>query len=105
SLRWLGGGAGGRKQAMTRAMLSRGGQIAAQSSPPAKTVCWRHSSRRLDAVQAVGRILAREEHDIALGRGLAGVHDVGGNVDHRARFGLDLFLSNLGPNRALQNVD
>src|SRR5262252_1040297 len=95
----------GLKQAINRAMLSRRGQIAAQSSPPAKTVCWRHSSRRLDAVQAVGRILAREEHDIALGRGLAGVHDVGGNVDHRARFGLDLFLSNLGPKRALQNVD
>src|SRR5215475_15852121 len=62
-------------------------------------------SRRLDAVQAVGRILAREEDDVFLGRRPAGVRDVGGNVDYRAGFGLDLRFPDPCPKRALQNVD
>src|SRR5262249_19034203 len=76
------------------------GREAPSKGPPRELV-----SRRLDAVQAVGRILACEEDDVFLGRRPAGVHDVGGDVDHRARLGLDLRLADSCPKRALQNVD
>ena len=59
----------------------------------------------LDPVQAVGRVLDREEHDIGLGRRLAGVDDVGRNVDHRAGLGLDLLVADLRPERAFEDVD
>src|SRR5262249_34404213 len=76
------------------------GREAPSKGPPRELV-----SRCLDAVQAVGGILAREEDDVFLGRRPAGVHDVGGNVDYRAGLGLDFLLSNPCPKRALQNVD
>src|SRR5262244_2936184 len=76
------------------------GREAPSKGPPRELV-----SRRLDAVQAVGRILAREEDDIFLGRRPTGVHDVGGNVDYRAGLGLDLRFADPCPKRALQNVD
>src|SRR6476661_5309560 len=59
----------------------------------------------LDAVQTVGGVLAGEEHDIAIRRGLAGMHRIGGDVDHRAGLGLDLLVADLRPERALQNID
>src|SRR5262245_2307076 len=99
---------GGRKQAINRAMLSPldsqtlpgFASFNSVTGPPRELV-----SRRLDAVQAVGRILACEEDDVFLGRRPAGVHDVGGDVDHRARLGLDLRLADPCPKRALQDVD
>src|SRR4029450_8787730 len=62
-------------------------------------------SGRLDAVQAVGRVLAGEEDDVAVRRRFARMHHVGGDVDHRSGLGLDLLLADPRAKRALQNVD
>src|SRR6476646_6979807 len=83
-------------------------------SPPARRVnlsyrpahsCCAKVSRRLDAVQAVRRVLAGEEDNVAVRRRLARVHHVGWNVDHRSRLSFDGLLADLGSKRALQDVD
>src|SRR5947207_2455466 len=65
----------------------------------------RQRSLRLDSMQAVGGVLAGEEHDVGVGRCSAVMHDVGGNIDHRAGPGLDLLVADLAAEGALQDVD
>src|SRR5882672_1902181 len=65
----------------------------------------RRRSRRLDAVQAVRGVLAGEEHHVAVRRRLAGMHDVGWDVEERAGLGVDFLVADLGAERALQHVD
>src|SRR6516165_11309522 len=60
---------------------------------------------RPDPMQAVGSILAGEEDDIGVGRCLAGMHDVGGNIEHRARPRLHLLTAYTRPERAFEDVD
>src|SRR5262249_25268256 len=74
------------KQATGRAMLSR--------PVPALTPI-----SAFDAVQAVGGVLAGEEHHVGIGGGLAGMHGVRGHIDDRARLGLDLLVADLRPER------
>src|SRR6185436_2504395 len=86
------------KQANARAILSPF-PAAVGLFPPIS------GSGRLDAVQTVRSVLAGEEHDIAIRRGLAGMHRIGGDVDHRTGLGLDLLVADLRPERTLQDID
>src|SRR5262245_1225819 len=62
-------------------------------------------SAGLDAVQAVGGVLGGEEHHVGLGRRPAGMHDVGGDVEHRAGLRRDRLAADDGRERALDDVD
>src|SRR6266571_8410530 len=74
----------------------------ARSSGMRARVVW---LRRLDAVQAVRRVLAGEEQHVGVGRRLARMDGVRRNVDDRAGLCLDLLAAHLGPERAFENVD
>src|SRR6266545_2258566 len=83
------------------------GPTAKTGNPPRDLVApplWRLSGC-LDSVQAVRGVLAGEEDDIGVGRGLAGMHGVRGDVDHRSGLGLDLLVPDLRPERAFEDVD
>ena len=56
-------------------------------------------------MQAVRGVLDGKENHIALGAGFAGMHDIGGNVDHRARLGLDRLAADGRVKHAVENVD
>ena len=56
-------------------------------------------------MQAVRRILDGEENHIAIRAGLAGMHDIGRHINHRARFGFDGFAVDGGMKDAFQNID
>src|SRR4029077_10453075 len=57
------------------------------------------------AVQAVRRVLHRKEYDVAIHRSFAGMHDIGGNVDHRTGPGFDGLAADGGVEDALQNIN
>ena len=56
-------------------------------------------------MQAVGGVLAGEEHDVGVRCCSPVMHDIGGNIDHRAGLGLDLLVADLAAEGALQDVD
>src|SRR4029077_10632281 len=58
-----------------------------------------------DAVQAVRRVLHRKEYDVAIRRSFAGMHDIGGNIDHRTGPGFDGLAADGGVEDALQNIN
>src|SRR6185312_4530917 len=60
---------------------------------------------RLDAVEAVRRILHGEEYNIAIRRRLARVHGVGRNIDDRARLNGDFLSANIGVKGSFEHVD
>ena len=57
------------------------------------------------AVQAMGCVFHGKENYIAIGAGFARMHDIGGNVDHRAGLGLDRLAADGCVKGALENVN
>src|SRR3974390_2531019 len=60
---------------------------------------------RLNAVQAVRGILAREKYHVPLWRGFAGVDGVGRNIKDCARLGVERFAVNLPAEVAFEDID
>src|SRR5437868_14754821 len=60
---------------------------------------------RRNAMQAVRRVLHREEYDVAIGRSCARMHDIGRNIDHGAGLGFDGLAADGGVADALQNIN
>ncbi len=93
------------KQAIDRAMLSRRGQIAAQSSPLAKPFAGGGRQAALTPCRLWDASLHVKKTTSALGRGLAGMHDIGRECRPPSRTWPRSPVADLRPERALQNVN